>query len=108
MKLIFCLNCCDIVLLVTHRIRWCRCGLSGGYYTSEKTDGCNNHAEYFGLAKPIGINNKEFFKALKESAEDNSKPVKFDAFSFEKCDHFKKNPTLDMYKLSKEFKKNDP
>ncbi len=58
MKLIFCPNCQDVRKL-GKTMTFCECGASGGYYLE---DGL--HAEIFGDAVPLGIDNVSLSVAL--------------------------------------------
>ncbi len=59
MKLLFCKNCCDILLLL-REWRWCKCRRTGGHYTKK-----GNEAEYKGPAVPLIIHNRSFRGAVK-------------------------------------------
>lgn len=59
MKLLFCLDCYDIVKLI-HTERTCSCGKSKGMYID------NLNANYSGNAKLLGFNNTSFVNAVRE------------------------------------------
>jgi uncharacterized protein (DUF983 family) len=73
MKLIYCPECGDIIMLRKY-LRKCECGASGGYYLADGTN-----AEIFGKAIPLGIGNHTFRTALQERpVSGNGK--RFEAF----------------------------
>ena len=59
MKLIYCKECLDIILLSFNPARTCCCGLSRGHYLD---DGL--HAVITGPCIPLGFDNYSFIKAL--------------------------------------------
>jgi hypothetical protein len=65
MKLLFCLDCCDIVKLI-HTERTCSCGKSKGMYID------NINATYSGNAKLLGFNNTSFVNAIREQNRRDS------------------------------------
>jgi len=84
MKLIYCKKCGDIVKLGMEKdSSTCQCGASGGYYLK---DGL--HAEIWGDAIPLGIDNNSFESALlRRNFLDIAGGVFFDAFVIPKiCD----------------------
>jgi hypothetical protein len=85
MKLIYCKKCGDIIKLGMEKdSSTCQCGASGGYYLK---DGL--HAEIWGDAIPLGIDNNSFESALlrRNLLDDIAGGVFFDAFVIPKiCD----------------------
>lgn len=80
MKLIFCLECHDVVRLF-HEDRACRCGGSGGRYTDTL------NAEIWGTCVPLGFENRAFAVALQKRPEGPGKGSRFLAFVIPKiCD----------------------
>lgn len=73
MKLIFCLNCTDVVRLTTDK-KECRCGKSGGYYLA---DGLN--AAIWGSALPLGFANGSFVDAIRNQPKEGM-GERFEAF----------------------------
>jgi hypothetical protein len=65
MKLLFCLDCFDIVKLI-HTERTCSCGKSKGMYID------NINAIYSGNAKLLGFSNTSFTNAVKEQNKRDS------------------------------------
>lgn len=63
MKLLYCLDCNDVVRLIDID-RKCECGSSGGKYTDESA------AVIYGHAVPFGIMNNEFLSAALEGTEN--------------------------------------
>lgn len=63
MKLIFCLECNDVISLRSGEDRVCSCGKSGGKYI--------NHvkAEYWGPCVPLGFANSSFIEAVRNQPE---------------------------------------
>ena len=84
MKLIFCMNCFDLVHLKGF-IQRCQCGESYGQYTDEL------QATYGGeKCIPVGINNHSFISALKNQPEGGM-GKRFEAFVIPKaCPTMKK------------------
>jgi hypothetical protein len=69
MKLLFCLDCCDIVKLI-HTERTCSCGKSKGMYID------NINATYSGNAKLLGFNNTSFAIAVREQNKRDESRLK--------------------------------
>lgn len=65
MKLLFCLDCYDIVKLL-HTERCCSCGNSKGMYIDKL------NATYSGNAQLLGFNNTSFANAIREQKYRNS------------------------------------
>lgn len=59
MKLLYCLDCNDIVRLVKHR-RACECGETQGVYEDDR------NAIWTGPAIPMGIHNRDFVRAAQD------------------------------------------
>lgn len=63
MKLLYCLECHDVVRL--HRkTRACECGLTGGRYVDD------SQAEVFGDGVPFALQNTDFHAALTRRTDD--------------------------------------
>lgn len=82
MKLLLCLDCSDIFLLIKEE-RKCKCGKTKGKYVDDL------NAEISGNCTPIGFANESFIKALKMQIFENNiqhtgdvccKGVEFNAF----------------------------
>lgn len=73
MKLIYCLECGDVVALRTAR-RSCLCGQSSGYYTTWID------AVVTGPCTPLGFDNRSFTKALKKPNGKAPLGMEFTAF----------------------------
>jgi len=83
MKLIFCLDCQDIVK-GSQDVRTCHCGASGIQYHDEL------HATYWGSAVPIGFLNRSLSEAIQRRPTSGD-GVYFTAFVIpEVCDTFEK------------------
>ena len=84
MKVIYCLECEDIIKLDGIK-QYCFCGNSHGYYLP----GDNLNAKYGGSAVPLCIDNDSFDKAVNGQLKRTS--VVFTAFVIpEECETFKK------------------
>ena len=84
MKLIYCTKCQDIIRLWDYAST-CRCEQSGGWYEKD-----GNHAEIWGSAIPIGIDNISFKCAL-ALQQVHTIAICFDAFFIEEpCKTVKK------------------
>ena len=83
MKLLYCVECQDVIRLVKEE-RKCSCGKVSGKYLDKL------HAEYSGEeAVPIGFDNSSLIKAI-QSQPDTGRGRRFDAFVIAKdCDTFK-------------------
>lgn len=76
MKLLYCPLCQDIMKIGGYgQWRHCQCGASCGRYLA---DGL--HAEYGGMAVPLGIGNLSFQEALKGRPDGPGEGELFDAF----------------------------
>lgn len=73
MKLIYCMQCNDVVKL-RGKERTCYCGASGGRYLDELK------AEFFGPCVPLGFANTSFAIALKNQPEGPGLGERFEAF----------------------------
>lgn len=74
MKLIYCPDCDDVQKLVPLMKRKCICGNSWGYYYEDGLD-----AAIGGKAIPIGFNNQDLLRALKNRPQDGM-GERFEAF----------------------------
>jgi hypothetical protein len=89
-KLLFCLECQDVIRIFPKEIRQCRCGkVRGGYLD----DGLN--AEYSGeSAVPLAFLNSSFGKAVAYRPQ-KGEGLRFEAFVVPvKCDSFIKKEKL--------------
>lgn len=77
MKLLFCLECTDVIRLKSNQTKSCECGKSFGEYTDEI------NAHYSGPCIPIGFANRSFLYAVKNQP-DNGWGKRFEAFVIEK------------------------
>lgn len=84
MKLIYCLDCDDIVRLTSEK-KYCYCGRCYGYYTDKL------NAIYHGKnVIPLGFDNLSFMYAISEQPTEG-RGKEFNAFVIpSKCDTFKK------------------
>ena len=73
MKLFFCSQCQDVLKFGHNKMRYCKCGNSGGEYID------NLNGKIFGNAIPIGINNYSFVEALRKRPQ-SGKGKTFTAF----------------------------
>jgi len=87
MKLIYCPKCDDVVKLAQVP-RHCKCKKSGGRYLVDSW-----HAEYWGLAVPLGFANSTLMKAVKNQPKEGQ-GERFVAFVIpEECPTMRKIPT---------------
>lgn len=77
MKLLFCSNCVDIVLLTRQR-RYCSCEESYGEYQSD-----GDFVNIGGQAKLIGILSSKFYDSYLKRNQENKEKKQFTAFFFE-------------------------
>lgn len=63
MKILYCMNCRDIIKL-RQKQKECECGHSGGIYTD------NMNIKYWGQAIVIGFDNRSFYNALANQPQE--------------------------------------
>ena len=84
MKLLYCVQCQDVIRLVSAE-QHCKCGACGGHYINALD------AVFWGTAMPLGFDNHSFGDALEAQLKGPGPGTVFEAFVLpEDCDTMKK------------------